>query len=100
MLYSGKKIVGRIRSHIKKRGGAYSAWVVGISKEPRGSLFTKHGVRRVGDFWILIHAETHAVARKVRCYLTSKLSLIRGSGVQDPEADFVYAYRKSANTKP
>jgi hypothetical protein len=100
MLYSGKTIVGRIRGHIKKRGGAYSAWVVGISKEPRGSLFTKHGVRKVGDFWILMHAETHKIARSVRLFLTSKLSLTRGSGPEDPAADFVYAYKKSANTKP
>ncbi len=100
MLYSAKKIVGRIRGHIKKRGGAASTWVAGISKEPRARLFTKHGVRKVGDFWILMHAETHEVARRVRLYLTSKLSLIRGSGVEDPKADYVYAYRKSANTKP
>ena len=100
MLYSGKTIVGRIRGHMKRRGGANSAWVVGISERPRARLFTKHGVRRVGDFWILMHAETHAVARKVRLYLTRKLSLSRGSGPGDPKADFVYAYKKSANTNP
>ena len=100
MLYSGKSIVGRIKGHIKKRGGAYSAWVVGISKEPRGRLFNKHGVRKVGDVWILMHAQTHEVARNVRLYLARKFSLIRGSDSKDPTADFVYAYRKSANTKP
>lgn len=100
MLYSGKTIVGRIKSHMKKRGGPNSAWVVGISKKPHASLFAKHGVRKAGDCWILLHAETHAVARKVRLYLTSKLSLSEGPGLEDPEADFVYAYRKSANTKP
>jgi hypothetical protein len=100
MLYSGKTIVGRIRGHMRKRGGANSAWVAGISKRPRVRLFTTHGVRKVGDFWILMHAETHEVARKVRLYLTRKLSLSKGSGVGDPKADFVYAYRKSANTTP
>ena len=100
MLYSQKVIVGRIRSHIKKRGGAYSAWVVGMSKEPRASLFTKHGVRKVGDFWILMHAKTHDVARNAWLYLSKTLCLSKGPGLKDPEADFVYAYRKSANTKP
>jgi len=100
MLYSAKTIVGHIRGHIKKRGGANSAWVAGISQKPRTRLFTKHGVRKVGDFWILMHAETHDVARKVRLYLTRKLNLIKGSGVGNPNADFVYAYRKSANTNP
>ena len=100
MLYSGKTIVGRIKGHIKRRGGANSSWVAGISKKPRVRLFNTHGVRKVGDFWILMHAETHDVARAVRLHLTRKLSLISGSGVEDPKADFVYAYRKSANTKP
>jgi len=100
MLYSGKTIVGRITRHMKKRGGAYSAWVVGISKEPRARLFNMHGVRKVGDAWILMHAETHEAARRVRHYLKRKLSMSAGSGQKDPKADFVYAYRKSANTKP
>ena len=100
MLYSGKQIVGRIRGHIKRRGGAYPAWVVGISKEPRSHLFAKHGVRRVGDFWILMHAETHEVARKVRLYLVKRLHLSGADGRDDPKADFVYAYKKSAHTKP
>jgi hypothetical protein len=100
MLYSRNSIIGRIKSHIKRRGGAYSAWVVGMSKEPRGCLFAKHGVRKVGDFWILMHAETHEVARNAWLYLSKKLCLNKAPGLRDLEADFVYAYRKSANTKP
>jgi hypothetical protein len=100
MLHSGKTIVGRIRRHIKRRGGVYSAWVVGISSEPKARMFMKHGVRKAGDAWILVRAETHEVARRVRLYLTKKLSLVRGSGLKDPKADFVYAYRKSPNTNP
>ena len=73
---------------------------VGMSKEPRSCLFKKHGVRKVGDFWILMHAKTHDVARDAWLYLSKTLSLSKGPGLKDPEADFVYAYRKSANTKP
>ena len=100
MLYSQKVIIGRILRHIKRRGGACSTWVVGMSKEPRSSLFTSHGVRKQGDFWILMHAKTHDVARSAWLQLSKKLSSSKGPGLKDPDADFVYAYRKSANTKP
>lgn len=100
MLYSGKQIVGRIKGHIEKRGGGYPAWVVGVSKEPRAHMFSGHGVRKVGDSWILMHAKSCAVARDVQLYLIKKLSLNDATAKEDPLADFVYAYRKSANTKP
>jgi hypothetical protein len=100
MLYSGKQIVKRIRGHIRKRGGTYTTWVVGVDKEPRARLFTKHGVRKVGDFWILMHAESGAVARKVCSYLVKRVGLSGESPREDPTADFVYAYMKSGNTTP
>ena len=100
MLYSEKQIVGRIKGHIAKRGGGYPAWVVGVSKEPRSHLFRKHGVRKVGDRWILMHAKSCAVAREAQLYLVEKLRLSDAATKGDPLADFVYAYRKSANTKP
>ena len=100
MLYTGKQIVGRIKGHISKRGGTFPTWFVGVSKEPRIHLFRKHGVQKVGDAWILIHARSTLVARKVQSYLVRKLRLGEVPGPADPLADFVYAYKKSANTKP
>lgn len=100
MLYSEKEIVGRIKGHIKKRGGGFPTWVVGTSKEPRAHMFKKHGVRKVGDCWILMHAENTSVARTARQYLLTKLDLSAAGGPDDPHADFVYAYRKSVHTKP
>lgn len=100
MRYSGKQIVSRIRGHIKRRGGAYKTWVVGIDKEPRTQLFTKLGVRRAGDFWILLHAESGAVARKVCSYLVNRIGLRGESPQNDPSADFVYAYLKTESPSP
>jgi len=100
MLYTGKQIVARVKSHIRRRGGKYNAWFVGVSPDARARLFTKHSVRKKGDCWILVHAESAQVAQKVKRYLVKKLGLAGASEVADMAADFVYAYKKSANTQP
>jgi hypothetical protein len=83
-----------------QRGGLRKTWVVGIGKEPRERLFTTHRVRKVGDCWILMHAQSVRVARKVRTFLVDVLGLSVGPARDEPAADFVYAYKKSTNTKP
>ena len=100
MLYSGKQIVSRIKGHIRKRGGAYRAWIVGISADARDQLFKQHGVLQKGDRWILVHAESSSVAKKVKSYLINKLGIAAGKAAEEKAADFVYAYKKSANTRP
>jgi hypothetical protein len=99
MLYSAKQITSRIKAHVKKRGGTYGAWSVGISKEPRAKLFTQHGVRKAVDFWILMHAESAKVAQEVKAYFVDKLGMVEGKGKTDAADDFVYAFRKRANAK-
>ena len=102
MLYSGKDIVRKIRRHIKSRGGPYPSWIVGVSSDARGHLFKKHGVSRKEDRWILMHAVSAQVARKVKSYLMRKLGIAGNSAAEgeDMTADFVYAYRKSERTRP
>jgi hypothetical protein len=100
VLYSGKQIVGRIKTHVTRRGGPYPTWFVGISKKPSVHLFQKHRVRKVGDAWILMHAESHAVARKAALFLVKKLRMAEAMRSEDPQADFVYAYKKSRHTRP
>ena len=99
MLYTGKEIVVRIRSHMKKRGGANTNWFVGVSKDARARLFVQHHVRKKGDSWILVHAKSSQVARKVKSYLVKKLGISGGADAES-DADFVYAYRKRSHTKP
>jgi hypothetical protein len=102
MLYTGKQIVKRIKSHIKNRGGAYPTWVVGVSSNARSHLFKTHGVHKKVDRWILLHAESARVARNVKAYLMDKLGIIGNKAASGEEegADFVYAYRKSERTRP
>jgi hypothetical protein len=102
MLYTGKQIVKKIKSHIKNRGGTYASWVVGVSSDARSRLFKKHGVEKKVDRWILIHAESARVARHVKSYLIDKLGIMGNKTAPEDEAaaDFVYAYKKSERTQP
>lgn len=100
MMYSGKQIVSRIKTHFKKRGGAYQTWFVGICKNARSRLFTSHGVHKSGDCWIYAHAESPVVARKVKSYFVKRLGTAGEKDPKSQEKDFVYAYRKNAHTKP
>jgi hypothetical protein len=75
---------------------------VGVSSNARSHLFKRHGVHERVDRWILLHAESTRVARKVKAYLMDKLGIIGNQTASGEEegADFVYAYRKSERTKP
>ena len=96
MKYTGKEIVLRIRAHVKRRGGPSSSWFIGVSAKPRQALFETHAVRKEEDYWILAHAKSSSVARKVKLFL-GKIGMIQ---VAEPteKADFVYAYKKAGHT--
>jgi hypothetical protein len=100
MRYSGKEIVSRIRTHVKKRGGAYGRWFVGVCKDVHGRLFVSHGVHKKGDCWIYAHAESAGVANRVRSYFIKKLGATCENDGGETGVEFVYAYRKSEHTKP
>lgn len=100
MLYTGKQIVDTIKTHIRKRGGTYPAWVVGVSVDAHKKLFNQHGVRRKKDRWILMHARSASVARRVKAYMIKTLGTLGRTSSEEKEGDFVYAYRKTEHTQP
>ena len=100
MLYNAKAMVSRIKSHIKKRGGVYNAWFVGLGKDARSCLFKTHGVQKKGDHWVLIHAESPTVAWEVKSHLIKTVGLTGDGAALDQVSDFVYAYKKNAHTRP
>ena len=100
MLYTSKEVLARIKGHVMRRGGDFAKWFVDVSRDARTRLFQTHGVRRKGDHWIYVHAESPAVAKKVKSYFTETLGASGGRDVNDQSADFVYAYKKNSHTKP
>jgi len=99
MAKSEQEIKADITEYIRKGGGGYPAWYVGVTKDPRRRLFTEHGVHEEGDLWIFRQAYSSAAARNVEAHFLS-LGADGGAGGGEQDADYVYAYKKSAHTNP
>ena len=97
MKFTGKEIVSRIRDHVKKRGGTPSKWFVGVSAEPRKTLFEMHAVRQKGDNWVLARARSAAIAQKVKLFLTTKAGMtVISEPVGNGDFVFVYVFKKNS----
>ncbi len=96
MAFAEKPTITKIKSHIEKRGGVFKSWFVGIGEHARMEL-KRHGVKRKGDCWIFVRANSTSVAESVRSHLEEALGVLTQDGKR---GDYVYAYRLSLNTKP
>ncbi|GMV98510.1 MAG: hypothetical protein AMXMBFR83_28600 [Phycisphaerae bacterium] len=100
MTKTKEQIIEDIRTHIQKRGGAYGEWYVGIGVRVRERLFMEHKVRQKGDHWIHRRAVSPRTARDVLDYFANILSTDCGTADLQQPGDAVYAYRKTAHTRP
>jgi len=100
MAKSEEEIKSDIKAQIEGGGSGYRAWYVGISKDARDRLFSGHGVREQGDWWIYRQAQSSAAARNVEAYFVNTLDTDGAPGGGDKDADYVYAYKKAAHTTP
>jgi len=100
MSKTAKQIAQEILDYIKRCGGLYGSWYVGITSDPQKRLFSEHGVREKGDSWIFRDASSVEEARAIEQYFVNSLGTDGGSGGGDASSRFVYAYKKSAHTRP
>ncbi|MCK4788816.1 MAG: hypothetical protein KAV87_34055 [Desulfobacteraceae bacterium] len=100
MAKSKQEIIDDIKSHMQKRGGEYSDWYVGISKDAKDRLFNGHSVKEKEDMWIYTTASSSQVAREVEDYFVNTLNTDGDTGGGDNTSDMVYAYKKAAHTNP
>jgi hypothetical protein len=100
LVKSKEQIIEDIRTHMRRRGGEYGDWFVGIGAKPRDCLFQEHHVKRDGDHWIFRRADSSRTAHDVLDYFVSILATDYGDGTGDGSASGVYAYRKSDHTRP
>lgn len=100
MSASKQDIIAAFEEHIKKGGGGYSAWYVGVSKDARDRLFNGHGVRENDDWWIYKQATSSQIARDIEYYFVYIRGTDGSTGGGDETADMVYAYKKAAHTNP
>jgi len=100
MAKSEEDIKSDVKDYIRKCGGSYPNWYVGISKDAKHRLFDEHGVDEQDDRWIYSRAYSSQAARNVESYFVNELGTDGGTGGGDEDADYVYAYKKSAHTNP
>jgi len=92
------QVAAEIDAHIRKCGGAYSAWYVGIASDPRERLFAGHKVRENGDAWIHRDAGSSSAARRIEQHFLGK-GCRGGGGGGDASSRHVYAYKVTSLTK-
>jgi len=97
---SKNEIINDIKVHIKRCGGNYSNWYVGISKNARERLFVYHKVSEKKDAWIFRKTGSSDIARDVEDYFINTFGTDGETGGGDDTSDMVYAYKKSAHTNP
>jgi hypothetical protein len=100
MAQSKDQIIAEIDAYIRKGGGAYRSWYVGIASDPRERLFSDHGVKEKSDYWIYREATSATVARAVEEYFLKVKGTDGGPGGGDSGTRFVYAYKKAYHTNP
>lgn len=92
-------IVNNIGAHIKKQGGNLSSWYVGITKDINQRVFADHGVPKEKHWRIHCEAISSDAARAAEKGLLN-WGCDGGGGGGNNDAVFVYAYLKTAVTKP
>lgn len=91
------QILDDIQSFIGRYGGSYKDWYIGTSHDPKGQLFFTHGFRK-SDLGLYRQAVSELQAAEVAEFFTGMGA--KGDDGVKKNADFVYAFRMAAHTKP
>ena len=94
-----ENFIFEVKSFILQSGGSYEDWYVGISKNAARRLFGEHRVEHNNPTWIYLDAENAKTARAAETHFLV-LGCDGGSGGGDDESRFLYAYRKTQETRP
>ncbi len=94
-----QQVYDEIIAHIKKQGGAYSAWYCGITSDWESRLFDEHKVPRKDHWRIVCQCHKNEDARAVETEL-HKQGCDGAPGGGDQTTVYVYAYLKGTMTNP
>lgn len=101
MVYSVQQIKYDILAYIKEFGGDFSDWYVGISADPKKTMFEEHCVDQENDIWLYKQALTFTACKTIQDYF---LQILKTDGIAitegDEDTDCVYLYKKSERTNP
>jgi hypothetical protein len=101
MVLSIQQIKFEMFGYIKEFDCEFSAWYVGVARDPKRQMQVEHGVDLDRDIWLYKQALSFAACRTIQRYFVEKLKTdgeLTLAG--DEETDCIYLYRKSERTRP
>jgi len=99
MAKTKEEIVSDIKSYIKKFGGGYSDWYVGIAFRSETELFKDHNVDESGGSgWIIAGVRIRYCRVRLKSISSTLLGTKGGKGGGDDTTDKVYAYKITSST--
>jgi hypothetical protein len=100
MIVSVQQAKYELLAYIKEFDPAFSNWYVGVSGDPKRSLFECHGVQDAHDPWLYKQLLTNRAARTVQEYFVRQLGASGTSTAEDSEDhDCIYLYKIAAHTR-
>jgi hypothetical protein len=97
---SKEEIIMGIENLIKKNGGDFGSWYVGIGLDADESLFKEHHVNEDANLWVYYTADSHDEAIEIEEFFMNNKRTDGEHGGGDDDADMVYAYKKTVSTNP
>jgi hypothetical protein len=100
MIISVQQAKYELLAYIKEFDPTFPHWYVGVSDDPKRSLFECHGVKDAHDPWLYKQLLTNRAARTVQQYFVGQLGTFGAyteAGSEDH--DCVYLYKIAAHTR-
>jgi hypothetical protein len=91
-------IIQGVLEYVRKCGGTYAQWYIGIATDAETRLFNDHSVDKANGAWIYRRCASSGEARAVEDYFLL-LGMKGGPGGGDATTKIVYAYRIMSSTR-
>ena len=102
MILSVQQAKFELLAYIKEFDTTFSNWCVGLSANPKQTLFDERHVRDEQDPWLYKQLLSHRAAGIVRSYFVEQLRVIAAPNPTAPDledVDCVYLYKVAQHTK-
>ena len=96
---SKEQLLSILKQYIVKAGVGYSAWYVGVCRDPRGRLFQEHRVGESGGLWVYRRTDSPETAEAVEDLFVNRHGADGRPGTEE-NPTYVYAYKKAPGTDP
>ena len=96
---SNEQLLSILKQYIMKAGAGYSAWYVGVCRDPKERLFKEHRVVESGGLWVYRRTDSPETAEAVEDLFVNRHGADGRPGTEE-NPTYVYAYKKVPGTDP